>query len=39
MEQEGVYKRKSSTLFRGIYIKPTYTVGKALGVILESVYY
>ena len=33
-EQERIYRRKSSTLLRGIYIEPTYTVGKALNILL-----
>jgi hypothetical protein len=37
MEQEGIYRGKSSTLLEGIYIKLTYTIGKALGIFLESV--
>jgi hypothetical protein len=38
-EQEGIYRGKSSTLLKGIHVKPTYTVGKALGIFLESVHF
>ncbi len=31
MEQEGIYRGKSRTLFKGIHVGPTYTIGKALG--------
>lgn len=38
-EQEGIYSGKSSTLLKGIYVEPTYTIGKALGIFLENVYF
>ena len=37
-EQEGIYRGKRSTL-KGIHVEPTYTVGKALGMFLESVHF
>jgi hypothetical protein len=39
IEQEGIYRGKNSTLLKGIYIKLTYTIGKALVIFLESVYF
>ncbi len=33
-EQEGIYRGKRSTL-KGIHVEPTYTVGKALGIVLS----
>ena len=38
-EREGIYRGKRSTLFRSIYADSTYTVGKALSIFLESVYF
>ncbi len=38
-EQEGIYRGKSSSLLRSIHVDPTYTVGKALGIFLESVHF
>jgi hypothetical protein len=37
--QEGIYRGENSTLLKGIYVKTTYTVGKALGMFLESVHF
>jgi hypothetical protein len=38
-EQEGIYRGRSSILLRGIYINPTYTIDKALGIFLESAHF
>ena len=38
-EQERIYRGKSSTLLKGIHVEPTYTVGKALDIFLESVHF
>ena len=37
IEQEGIYRGKSSTPFRDIYIKPTYIIDKALGIFFWKV--
>jgi hypothetical protein len=33
-EQEGIYRGESNTLLRGIHVKPTYIVDKALKYII-----
>ena len=38
-EQEGIYRGKNSTLLKGMHVEPTYTVGKSLGIFLESVHF
>jgi len=37
-EQEGIYRGKSTPL-KDIHVDPTYTVGKALSIFLESVHF
>jgi hypothetical protein len=39
MEQEGIYKGKRTTPLRDIHVDPTYIVGKALSIFLESVHF
>jgi hypothetical protein len=39
-EQEGIYRGKEPySPLKGIHVGPTYTVGKALGIFLESVHF
>jgi hypothetical protein len=38
-EQEGIYRGKRSTPLMGIYVDPTYTVGKVLSIFLASVHF
>jgi hypothetical protein len=37
--EQGIYKGKRRTPFKGTYIQLTYTVGKTLRIFLENAYF